>query len=66
VYGVAGPNLFIRKDDGRVVVVDIAKLDPTITQRLKLGSSVAIVAVPFGNKFQATGLVEAEPTRPAR
>jgi hypothetical protein len=66
VYGVAGPNLYIKKDDGRVVVVDIAKLDPTITQRLKLGSSVAIVAVPVGNKFQATGLMEAEPTRPAR
>jgi hypothetical protein len=66
VYGVAGQNLFIKKDDGRVVVVDIAKLDPTTAQRLRPGSPVAIVAVPVGNKFQATGLLETEPAKPAR
>jgi hypothetical protein len=66
VYGIAGQNLFIKKDDGRVVMVDIAKLDPTTAQRLKPGAPVAIVAVPVGNKFQATGVVETEPTKPAR
>jgi hypothetical protein len=66
VYGIAGQNLFIKKDDGRVVAVDIAKLDPTTAQRLKPGTPIAIVAVPVGNKFQATGVVETEPTKPAR
>jgi hypothetical protein len=66
VYGIAGQNLFIKKDDGRVVMVDIAKLDPATAQRLKPGSSVAIVVVPVGNKFQATGLMETEPTKPSR
>jgi hypothetical protein len=66
VYGVAGQNLFLRRDDGRTVMVDIAKLDPATVQRLKLGTPVAIVVVPVGNKFQATGVIEAEPTKPAR
>jgi hypothetical protein len=66
VYGVAGQNLFVKRDDGRVVVVDITKLEPTVARGLKPGSSVSIVAVPVGNKFQATGIMEAEPTRPAR
>jgi DUF917 family protein len=66
VYGIAGQNLFIKQDDGRVVAVDIAKLDPTTAQRLKPGSPVAIVAVPVGNKFQATGVVETDPTKPTR
>jgi hypothetical protein len=66
VYGVAGQNLFIKRDDGRVVVVDITKLDPTTAQRLRPGSPVAVVAVPVANKFQATGLVETEPSKPVR
>ena len=66
VYGVAGQNLFIRRDDGRVVMVDIAKLEPATAQRLRPGSPVAVVAVPVGNKYQATGLVEAEPAKPTR
>jgi hypothetical protein len=66
VYGVAGHNLFVRRDDGRIVAVDIAKLEPTTAQRLKPGVPVAIVAVPVGNKFQATGIMETEPTKPAR
>ena len=58
VYGVAGSNLFLKKEDGLVVVVDISKLDPSIAPRLRPGSPVTVVAVPVGNKFQATGLVE--------
>jgi hypothetical protein len=61
VYGVAGPNLFLKRDDGRVLMVDISKLDPSTVSRLRPGSSVTVVAVPVGNKFQATGVVlEAE------
>jgi hypothetical protein len=66
VYGVAGQTLFVKRDDGRIVAVDIAKLEPTTAQRLRPGAPVAIVALPVGNKFQATGIVETEPTRPAR
>ena len=58
VYGVAGPNLFLKKEDGLVVVVDVSKLDPSIAPRLRPGSPVTVVAIPVGNKFQATGLVE--------
>jgi hypothetical protein len=47
-----GPTLFLRRDDGRVVVVDISKLDPSTRLRFRPGSSVAVVAVPVGNKFQ--------------
>jgi len=57
VYGVAGPNLFLKKEDGLVVVVDISKIDPSIAPRLRLGSPVTVVAVPVGNKFQATGVI---------
>ena len=46
LYGLAGQNLFIRRDDGRVVVVDIAKLDPTTVRRLRPGSPVVVTAVP--------------------
>jgi hypothetical protein len=60
VHGVAGPNLFLRRDDGRVLMVDISKLDPSTASRLRPGSSVTIVAVPVGNKFQATGIIEPE------
>ena len=60
VYGVAGPNLFLKRDDGRMVMVDISKLDPSTASRLRTGSSVTVVAVPVGNKFQATGVIEAE------
>ena len=66
VYGLAGQSLFIRRDDGRMVVVDIAKLDPTTAQRLRPGSPVVVVAVPVANKFQATGLMEPEPSKPVR
>jgi hypothetical protein len=60
VYGVAGANLFLKKEDGLVVVVDISKLDPSIAPRLRLGSPVTVVAVPVGNKFQATGVIAPE------
>src|SRR5262245_41834586 len=60
VYGVAGPNLFLKRDDGRMVMVDISKLDPSAASRLRPGSPVTVVAVPVGNKFQATGVLEAE------
>ncbi len=66
VHGIAGQNLFLRKDDGGVVAVDIAKLNPITAERLRLGSSVAIVAVPFADRFEATGLIETEPAQPAR
>jgi hypothetical protein len=56
VSGVAGPDLFLKKEDGRVVVVDISKLDPSIASRLRPGSPVTVVAVPIGNKYQATGV----------
>jgi hypothetical protein len=60
VYGVAGPNLFLKRDDGRMIIVDISKLDPSTASRLRPGSPVTVVAVPVGNKFQATGILEAE------
>lgn len=71
VYGVAGTNLFVRGDDGHVVVVDISRLDPSTARRLRPGSPVIVLAVPVGNKFQATRLVEtgisgATPAKPAR
>jgi len=43
-----------------VLMVDISKLDPSIASRLRPGSSVTVVAVPVGNKFQATGVLEPE------
>jgi len=60
VYGITDANqLFLLKsDDGRVVQVDISKLDPSTARGLRLGSPVTVLAVPVGNKFQATGLVE--------
>jgi len=60
VYQVAGPNLFLKRDDGRMFMIDISKLDPSTAPRLLPGSSVTVVAVPVGNKFQATGVLEAE------
>jgi hypothetical protein len=73
VYGVAGPNLFLKTDDGRMVMVDISKLDPSTASRLRPGSPVTVVAVPVGNKFQATGVIEPEtgtsgstPAKPVR
>jgi len=60
VHGVAGPNLFLKRDDGRVVVIDISKLDPSTGPRLRPGAPVTVVAVPGGNKFQATGFIETE------
>src|SRR5262249_38150874 len=44
VYGVAGPNLFLKRDDGQIVMVDISKLDPSTASRLRRGSSVTVVA----------------------
>jgi len=58
VHGVAGANLFLKSDDGRLVVIDVSKLDLSTTRGLRLGSPVTVVAVPVGNKFQATSLVE--------
>jgi hypothetical protein len=68
VHGVGGQNLFLKKDDGGVVAVDITKLAPITAERLRLnlGSSVAVVVVPVADKFQATGLIETEPAKPAR
>ena len=73
VHGIAGENLFLKRDDGRVVVIDISKLDPSTWQRFRLGAPVTVVAVPVGNKFQATGFIETEtgssgstPATPAR
>jgi len=73
VYAVAGPNLFLKRDDGRMVMIDISKLDTSTASRLRPGSSVTVVAVPVGNKFQATGVIEPEtgtsgstPAKPAR
>jgi len=39
---------------------DISKLDPSTASRIRPGSSVTVVAVPVGNKFQATGVIEPE------
>ena len=73
VYGITDANqLFLLKsDDGRVVQVDISKLDPSTARGLRLGSPVTVLAIPVGNKFQATGLVEtgtsgAPPAKPSR
>jgi hypothetical protein len=60
VYEVAGQNLFLKRDDGRMFMIDISKLDPSTASRLRPGSSVTVVAVPVGNKFQATGVIEPE------
>jgi hypothetical protein len=59
VYGVTGQNLFIKRDDSTVVVVDISKLAPS-TSLLRPGSPVAVLAIPVGNKFLATGLAETQ------
>src|SRR5262249_615231 len=61
VYGLAGANLFLKSDDGRVVVVDMSKLDPSTARRPRLGSHVTVVAVPLRNKFPPPGLVEDGP-----
>jgi DUF917 family protein len=60
VYGVTGSNLYLKRDDGRVVMVDVSKLDPSTTARLRLGSPVTVVAFPVGNKFLATSIVETD------
>jgi hypothetical protein len=73
VYEVAGQNLFLKRDDGRMFMIDISKLDPSTASRLRPGSSLTVLAVPIGNKFQATGVIEPEtgtsgstPAKPAR
>jgi hypothetical protein len=72
LYGVAGQNLFIKRDDGALVVVDISKLGPGPVG-LRPGSPVAILAIPVGNKFLATSYAEPQtgtsgstPAKPAR
>jgi len=60
VYMVAGTNYFIKLDDGRVVLVDVSKLEPSAARRFRLGSPVTLVAVPIGNRFQATSFIESE------
>jgi len=60
VYGVAGPNLLLKRDDGRIVMVDISKLDPSTASRVRASSTVTVVAVPVGNKLQVTGVLEPE------
>ena len=55
-YGLAGQNLYIKRDDGRVVIVDVSRLDPSTATRYRLGSQVSIVAFPVGNKFVATSI----------
>jgi len=73
VYGVAGQNLFVRRDDGSLVVVDISRLGASTVQQLRPGSPVAVVAIPVGNKYLATGFTETQmgpsgstPAKPAR
>ena len=58
VYGVAGSNLYVKRDDGRVVMVDVSKLDPSTAARFRPGSSVIVVAFPVGNKFLAPSIGE--------
>jgi len=60
VYGVAGQNLYLKRDDGRVVTVDVSKLDPSAATRLRPGSPVTVVAFPIGNKFLATSIAETD------
>ena len=60
VYGVAGQNLYLKRDDGRVVVVDVSKLDPSAAARFRPGSLVTVVAFPIGNKFLATSIAETD------
>ena len=60
VYGVAGKNLYVKRDDGRDVMVDVSKLDPSTAARLRPGSPVTVVAFPVGNKFLATSIVETD------
>jgi hypothetical protein len=64
VYGVAAQTLFLRKDDGQIVVIDISKLEPGADLRLKPGSPVEVIVAPVGKKFQATGFVESETVTP--
>jgi hypothetical protein len=60
VYGVAGQNLYLKRDDGRVVMVDVSRLDPGTATRYRIGSPVTVVAFPVGNKFLATSIVETD------
>ena len=60
VHGIAGQNLYIKRDDGRVVMVDVSRLDPSTATRYRLGSPVTVVAFPVGNKFLATSIAETD------
>src|SRR5438128_552296 len=64
VLEVAGQTLFVRRADGHAVGIDMSKLDPGGRPGLRPGSPVAVVVVPVGNKFLATGFIETD-TRPS-
>jgi len=57
VLRVAGQTLFLKTDDGQVVV-DLSELDPGIGPRLRPGSPVTLVVVPVGDKLEARGFIE--------
>jgi len=61
VTAIMGPTLFLQRDDGQILAVDISKQEPSTRQRLTRGQFVTVLGVPFGKKFQATGLVQTEP-----
>lgn len=63
VFGVAGRNLFIRKDDGTFAMVDISKLQLSPTQQLKTGSPIAVIAIPVGKQYLATGFPDTKTGR---
>jgi hypothetical protein len=62
VQGIAGQNLYVKRDDGRVVMVDVSKLDPGTATRYRLGSPVTVVGFPVGNRFLATSIAETNGT----
>jgi len=62
VQGIAGQNLYVKRDDGRVVMVDVSKLDPGTATRYRLGTPVTVVAFPVGNRFLATSIAETNGT----
>jgi hypothetical protein len=49
---VAGPTLFLKQDDGSIVVVDISKLDRGAGSRLRPGSSVTRTSEGGGIKLR--------------
>jgi|RhiMetdeSRZDD1v2_1073273.scaffolds.fasta_scaffold516877_1 hypothetical protein len=63
VFGVAGRNLFIREDDGTYAMVDISKVLPNTAQQLKPGSPIALIAIPVGKQYLATGFADTKSGR---